>query len=209
MVAGALVMATAAESEARIRLDEAHISAGVLVVGGRTKERDASVSLDGKFTTTSDKRRHFSFRLPYVPANCTVTLKSGAFTRTAAITNCAGAGAQGLAGPQGERGETGAAGPQGPQGERGNIGPAGPQGAKGERGEGGLVGAKGEPGLSHPPLRPITRDCKENEACTLTCAEGEVALAAVCSGSAAVLDDARSISCPNRPAATVTAFCGR
>ena len=41
-------------------------------------------------------------------------------------------GAQGPAGPQGEKGETG---PQGPQGEKGDTGAQGPQGEKGADGK--------------------------------------------------------------------------
>ena len=55
-------------------------------------------------------------------------------------------GAQGSAGPQGERGEIGPQGPQGPQGERGEIGPQGPQGPQGDTGPQGPQGPQGPAG---------------------------------------------------------------
>jgi hypothetical protein len=71
MAAGVMVTATAAESQARIRLDDAQIMAGVLVVGGWTQSRGAAVGLDGKFSTTSD-----SISCPNRPA-ATVTAFCG------------------------------------------------------------------------------------------------------------------------------------
>jgi hypothetical protein len=239
LCAGAAMVAGTGDGEARIRLNDAQIMAGVLVVGGWTQNKGETVTLDDKFSVTSDHRRRFVFRIPYMPPDCRVQLRAGADTRDAVVANCgpsgpAGAaaergerGPQGIAGPQGpagpqgiaglpgpkgdrgEPGPQGIAGPQGPRGERGETGPqgiVGSPGPKGDRGEGGLVGAKGEPGSS---LRPITRECGESEACALACAEGEVALAAVCPGGSASLTDARTIQCSNRPVATVTAFCAR
>jgi hypothetical protein len=227
LCAGAAMVAGTGDGEARIRLNDAQIMAGVLVVGGWTQKKGETVTLDDTFSVTSDHRRRFVFRIPHMPPDCRVKLRAGTDTRDAVVANCgpsgpAGAtaergesGPQGIAGPQGPsgaRGETGPqgpAGPQGPSGARGETGPQGPAGSpgpKGDRGEGGLVGAKGEPGFS---LRPITRECREGEVCALACAEGEVALAAVCPGGSAALTDARTIQCSNRPTATVTAFCAR
>jgi hypothetical protein len=248
---GAAVVAAAGNAQAKIRLNDAQIMAGVLVVGGWTDQRGETVSLDNKFSAVSDKRRRFVFRVPYMPANCLVTLEVGAQTRTAVIANCGTigltgprgengpAGPRGEIGPVGPKGETGPIGPQGeigpagpkgengPAGPQGEIGPTGPQGdigragpkgdtgeigPAGPRGETGAIGPRGEGGLVGAPgvaLRTITKDCKEGEACSLTCQDNEVALAAVCPGGSAALDNPRTITCSNRPAATVTAFCAR
>lgn len=228
-------LATLDTAQARIRLNDAQIMAGVLVVGGWTQKRGETVTLDGKYTVKSDRKRRFVFRIDYFPPSCAVALTAGADTRTAVIANCgtvglAGpkgdkgdkgdkgergeAGPQGLAGPvgpQGPAGPQGVAGPVGPIGPQGEIGPRGPEGMRGERGEPGLVGAKGEPGLTGAgvALRRISRDCKENEVCTLACDEGETALNAVCPGGTAMLTDPRTVTCSNRPAASVMAFCAK
>lgn len=228
-------LATVGTAQARIRLNDAQIMAGVLVVGGWTQKRGETVTLDGKYTVTSDKKRRFVFRIPYFPAGCTVALASGDDTRTAVIANCGAIGLMGPKGDKGDKGERGEPGPQGPQGiqgppgpqgpagPQGVAGPAGPQGPegpvgqrgaegmRGERGEPGLVGAKGEPGLTgaRVSLRRISRDCKENEVCTLACEPDETALNAVCPGGTAMLSDPRTVTCSNRPTASVMAFCAK
>src|SRR4029077_9184560 len=79
--------------EARIRLTDSEILAGLLVVAGRTEHANETVTLDGKFTTVSDRRHRFVFRVPYSPPSCTVTLKANDDERTAAVAVCAAAGA--------------------------------------------------------------------------------------------------------------------
>ena len=156
-------------AEARIRLNDAQIIAGVLVVGGWTSERNQRVTLDDGYTVESDAKRRFVFRIDHFPPRCAVTLRAGEETRSAVIGNC---GAMGPAGPRGEmgekgdkgdKGERGEAGPQGiaglqgPQGVQGPAGPQGPQGVPGLRGpigERGEPGPRGEPGLRGEPGMP-------------------------------------------------------
>lgn len=161
--------AIAGPAEARIRLNDAQIIAGVLVVGGWTTERHQAVSLDEKFTATSDGGRRFAFRVTHFPTNCSVTLRAGDDVRTAVIGNCGPmgpAGAKGDKGDKGDKGERGETGPQGiaglagPQGIQGPAGPQGPQGLQGvpglrgpigetgPRGERGETGLRGEPGAA-------------------------------------------------------------
>src|SRR3954451_19844573 len=96
-----------------------------------------TITLDGKFTAVSDRRRRFVFRVPYYPPSCTVTLKANNDERTAAVAVCAAAGATGS---RGDSVPTGVQGAQGPPGPEGLQGPPGPQGASGERGP---IGAQG------------------------------------------------------------------
>ena len=103
-------------AEARIRLTDAEILAGLLVVAGRTEHAQETITLDGKFTVVSDRRRRFAFRVPYYPPSCMVTLKAGDDERTAAVAVCAAAGVTGQRGESGPVGLQGALGPQGPQG---------------------------------------------------------------------------------------------
>jgi hypothetical protein len=141
-------------AEARIRLTDSEILAGVLVVAGHTQHTNEAISLDGKFTTTSDRHRRFYFRVPYYPPSCMVTLKAGDDERTAAVAVCAAAGNAGPRGDAGPQGIAGAMGPQGPQGPRGPQGAAGPQGiagppgARGPQGPQGLRGPAGPQGLA-------------------------------------------------------------
>lgn len=146
--------AVASPAEARIRLNDAQIIAGVLVVGGWTSERHQAVSLDEKFTVTSDGGRRFAFRVTHFPPDCSVTLRAGDDVRTAVIGNCGPMGPAGAKGEKGDKGERGEMGPQGvaglagPQGIQGPAGPQGPQGVPGLRGPIGETGLRGEPGAA-------------------------------------------------------------
>ena len=148
VVAGAAI---AGPAEARIRLNDAQIIAGVLVVGGWTAERHQAVSLDDAFTETSNGGRRFTFRVIHFPSNCAVTLRAGDDVRTAVVGNCGPTGPAGAKGEKGDRGETGPqgmAGLAGPQGIQGPAGPQGPQGVPGLRGPIGETGPRGEPGAA-------------------------------------------------------------
>jgi hypothetical protein len=146
-VAFACVCMMAASAEARIRLNDAELLAGLLVVTGHTERPNESVMLDGKFSTTSDRHRRFVFRVPYYPPTCAVTLKTDLEERVAIVAVC---GASGGAGPQGVLGPVGPQGPQGLQGPPGSEGPRGPQGAQGPQGPQGVRGAQGEAGPQGP-----------------------------------------------------------
>lgn len=136
-------------AQARIRLRDAEILAGTLVVVGTTQHPRETVTLDDKYSTTSNRHRRFAFHIPYYPANCTVGLKAGADQRSAVVAVCAptgSQGAQGASGPQGVPGPQGPAGPQGPQGVAGVPGPQGAQGPQGPAGARGPAGPQGQPG---------------------------------------------------------------
>jgi len=157
-------------AQAEIAITEAQITAGELRVSGRAQSANAPVTLDDAHQVTSDARRRFSFRLPYLPPDCSVTLQSGTDRREAIIANCSVT--PGPAGPQGAQGDRGPVGPQGAQGDRGQqgppgppgpIGPAGiagppgppgPAGERGEKGEQGMAGPPGPPGPAGPPGPP-------------------------------------------------------
>jgi hypothetical protein len=56
----------------------------------------------------------------------------------------------------------------------------------------------------------VQRDCADDQECTVQCAQGEVALSAVCPKKApALLDSPRDISCGTGNRATMIAFCAR
>ena len=113
------VMLPSVSAEARIRLNDAEIIAGALVVSGWTDKRHQTISLDGRYTTRSSRHRKFVFHVSYFPPGCAVTLKMGDETREAVVANCS----------VGTKGEAGAAGLAGPKGDTGATGPAGLAGA--------------------------------------------------------------------------------
>jgi len=139
---------------ARIRLNDAKIVAGVLVVSGHTRHRYEAIALDDRAARKSDRHRRFVFRIPYYPPNCTVTLRTVDDQRVATIASCGG---QGLLGATGERGPAGPQGPAGPTGSQGAPGtagppgPPGPQGVAGPPGQPGVTGPTGPPGIAGPP----------------------------------------------------------
>jgi hypothetical protein len=163
-----LVSVSLQTAQARIRLNDSEMLAGLLVVTGHTEHPNETITLDGKFTATSNHSRRFYFRIPYYPPTCTVTLKAGDDERTAAVAVCAAAGntgargepgpqgvagatgPQGPAGPQGVPGPQGAQGPQGPAGAQGPVGVAGPRGPQGPAGVAGATGAQGPAGVAGP-----------------------------------------------------------
>jgi hypothetical protein len=53
----------------------------------------------------------------------------------------------------------------------------------------------------------VRQDCASGSDCTVACADGEIALNAVCPAGPAVLKDKRQITCGSASAAPMTAFC--
>jgi hypothetical protein len=204
-LAAALAISTAS-ANAAIETREVRITAGELVVKGRTAQANQQITLDGKFAAVSGANRTFEFRLAYHPASCMIGLQTEAETREAVVEGC------GQRGPSGERG---AAGERGPPGEKGM---AGEKGVAGERGQPGPAGPRGESGPSAPPnalsigrvsvgptasatisgnapsqvldlvlpkadaavtdrgLRVVNVTCKTDQRCQLSCADGEMLL---------------------------------
>jgi hypothetical protein len=90
----------------------------------------------------------------------------------------------------GPKGDPGPQGPAGPQGERGQVGPVGPQGPAGPAG---AAGASSR-------TRVIRQSC-DTTACTATCGENEVLIAAYCGPgrqNATVLSE-HAVSCGTVP----------
>src|SRR5215210_1658408 len=96
-VLAATLLIWAAPASAEIHVDEARIAGGDLRVSGRVKERGGTVILDEDISTVADRNGRFSFRVPHMPPNCVVTLKSGEDERDAVVANC------GSVGPAGEK----------------------------------------------------------------------------------------------------------
>lgn len=129
-----------------IMVYDARIEAGDLRISGSVRKPGAIVVLDDDISIQADRRGRFTFRLPYRPATCVVTLKAEPDEREAVVANCAPEGPPGPPGPQGAAGPPGETGPRGETGAKGETGPKGDQGLKGETGPQGEPGPKGEPG---------------------------------------------------------------
>lgn len=170
-----ILVASVNPALAEIIVDQAMITAGELRVLGRlTAPGVTTVTLDENYRTQADTTGRFTFRLPYHPTACIVSLKARNESRQVVIGFCGQQGQQGAPGLQGARGEAavpgtgggvgpagppgppgsegqpGPPGPQGPQGVAGHQGPQGPQGQQGARGEAGPPGPPGPPGSSGP-----------------------------------------------------------
>lgn len=171
------VLSSRAYANGEISINMALISNGDLTVFGTlSPPHAANVSLDDKYDARSDQDGRFSFRVPYHPERCVVTLKSETVSRQAVVGYCsqphfvqvaavaakptpmmpAANSPKGEVGPRGPQGAAGQQGPEGPQGERGAkgdqgpAGPAGPPGPVGQAGPKGETGDKGERGPAGP-----------------------------------------------------------
>jgi len=216
---------------ARIRVSDAKLAAGVLVVAGHTKHPGQIVTLNNRFVQRSDRRSHFVFRIAYHPRGCAVLLKTSLDLREVSISPCAAvarrstiaakvsesprgpigesdrAGLNGSSGPPGVQGAQGAAGPPGPQGP---VGPPGPQGVAGPLGLPGPQGPKGDADSSAIHIRRVQQDCTEDHECAVTCGDDEVVVNAFCPKRAlAVMTNLREISCGTDNQAAMVALCAR
>ncbi len=82
---------TAPAQAAEITVTDAKISAGKLVVTGKTLTANTQVKLDSLFTATSNSSKLFTFNLVYLPADCIVDLVkvgSTAAPTRAVIADC-------------------------------------------------------------------------------------------------------------------------
>lgn len=87
-VLACLILAMAAPASARLRVHDAELSRGRLIVTGSTARRHQAVTLNGRFVRKSNRHRRFAFRVRYVPRSCIVRLRSGGAVRTVAIDHC-------------------------------------------------------------------------------------------------------------------------
>jgi hypothetical protein len=137
-----VTLAATNTGQAQIRVGNAAITAGALLVTGSTGQPRQEIELDGKFKVTSGANRTFTFREQgYHPSSCVVELKAGNDNAKATVANCGAAGPAGAAGAKGEKGDkgdpggTGSTGPVGATGPAGPAGPAGPPGPQGPKGD--------------------------------------------------------------------------
>ena len=80
--------AGAAPAQAEITLTRAEYAAGVLVVRGETSRPNQRVTLDGRYSTRTDRFKEFRFRIRYLPPDCSISLRAGLEERPAWVANC-------------------------------------------------------------------------------------------------------------------------
>ena len=86
-LAGLAAFATAARAD--IRINVSRFVNGHLRIEGKT-EPNAKVTLDGKYTTTSDGGGYFTFTESYKPDDCMSDISSGGNVYSAVIAGCFG-----------------------------------------------------------------------------------------------------------------------
>ncbi len=117
LIAGAAVfLMCTTPALAEIKILAARITEGDLVVIGAIDTPDTEVTLDGRFTATTDADGRFTFRIAYHPMTCIVDVRARTYRRDVVVANCGQMGPRGDQGPPGQPGEAGPPGPQGPPG---------------------------------------------------------------------------------------------
>lgn len=170
-IAAGLCLASSGAEAAKLKVSDAAVTGGALVVSGKTNLSGRTIVLDGLYETTSDASGAFAFRLTnYLPASCIVTLEVGDATETAVVSNCGPRGLtprgawrqkdsyraddvvtfkgstwRAIAENKGQRPDATEA-PWEAFVSRGQQGAAGPSGAKGDPGAEGPTGPSGDQG---------------------------------------------------------------
>ena len=83
----AWVVLAASPVEARIRVDEAVIHRGTVVISGRARPH-LLLRLNGRVAKRANRHGRFLFRIRHVPRHCTVWLVSGRYSRRVTLDNC-------------------------------------------------------------------------------------------------------------------------
>ena len=78
----------AGAAAAAITVTRADYGGGVLVVKGRTSRANEPVRLDNHYVERTNRAGMFTFRIRYLPRNCTVQLRAGREARSVAIDDC-------------------------------------------------------------------------------------------------------------------------
>jgi hypothetical protein len=182
-----------------LRVDEAQIANGRMVIAGRVGRPTVKVSVGNQFTQ-SDPNGSFRIEAMEVPTTCRVRVRYGTSTSDEILGNCAPVD------PLGEMRAVETSGPPvprvvvGPPGPKGDEGPVGPPGLKGEAGAAGPPGPQGDAGPAGPPgppgVRVVQSPCPKS-GCSAHCSEDEIVIAAWCGRrrNEAAFPTAQSASC--------------
>lgn len=73
---------------AEITVTRAEYAGGVLVVRGGTSQANQRVTMDGRYSTRTNRSMEFRFRVRYLPNDCGVTIRAGREVRPVRVSNC-------------------------------------------------------------------------------------------------------------------------
>ena len=232
----AWVVLAASPVEAQIRVDEAVIHRGTVVVSGRARPH-LLLRLNGRVAKRANRHGRFLFRIRHVPRHCTVWLVSGRYSRRVnsrqlpvepalqpsrtwgrylarsrrcafAFEKCTGCADTAMLRqrPCCRRRAVKQAAP-GPAGPEGPQGPSGPQGPIGPQGPAGAQGPKGERGEAGPPGPQGLQGLRGETGAAGRAAEPSAATMQVRRVSrACAADQECTVSCESREAA-INALC--
>lgn len=172
------VMTFGSSPSGAITITHGEYQNGVVVVQGELQQSDQQVTLDDRFTERSDKFGHFTFRVPYEPADCMVQIEAGQNVRPVYLANCVAAARGAGESTVGRTSQTG-------------------------RADASADEAKREP----VNLRTIRQPCERNKECLVVCREGEVAVNAFCPDGSAKLLSEQSVSCGAAATTYIVAYC--
>jgi hypothetical protein len=232
----AWVVFAASPVEARIRVVEAVIHRGTVVVSGRARPH-VLIRLNGRTAKRANRHGRFLFRIHFVPRHCTVWLVSGRYSRRVNLDNCrssrrhshrarraaisrghaagrsqlkkapAAPAPHGVTGAPALQTPRGESGAPGPAGPAGPQGPSGPQGPIGPQGPVGAQGPKGERGEAGPPGPQGLQGLRGETGAAGRASEPSAATMQVRRVSrACVADQDCTVSCESREAA-INALC--
>jgi hypothetical protein len=103
------VLSSVAAHAAGLRIEQAAIKNGQLLIIGRTEKPNQVVAIVGsEYRTASLPSRRFRFEVPYLPPTCQITLKAEVETLdNYIVTGCAPRGKDGVIGHDGKDGKDG------------------------------------------------------------------------------------------------------
>jgi hypothetical protein len=92
LAAALMLLYGASAAWADIRIEESRYQNGKTIIAGETAP-DTTVTLDGKYKTTSDGSGDFTFSVKYKPSTCMSDIKAGDDVYSAVIAGCFDTGA--------------------------------------------------------------------------------------------------------------------
>jgi hypothetical protein len=87
LAAGALGTASS-PARAEITISKAEYQAGVTEIRGKTSNPYQTVTLDGRYSTVTERYNRFEIWIRYLPPDCVINVKAGQEVHPVYISNC-------------------------------------------------------------------------------------------------------------------------
>ncbi len=75
-------------ARAEITISKAEYKAGVTEIRGETSKPRQTVTLDGRYSTLTDRYKRFEIWIRYLPLDCVINVKAGQEVHPVYIKNC-------------------------------------------------------------------------------------------------------------------------